>query len=156
MTERQQGSDRGTEVEKERERKWGWGKRWTEREPNIWEESQSLRARERQRARFRDDGVNRDDETGSRAGNRNKGSEISRQTEPERKWDTESKRNSEKERDPEGKRWGEGIRERPSQGKRIWGRERDWPVRTEAGSQPRAAPHPPHPHADYRGSNLRT
>lgn len=35
-------------------------------------------------------------------------------------------------------------------------RERDRPVRTEASSQPRAAPHPPHPHADYRGSNLRT
>lgn len=134
----------------------GVGERWTEREPNRWEESQSLRARERQRARFRDDGVNRDSETGSGAGNGIKGSETGRQTEPERKWDTESKRNSEKERDPECKRWGEGIRERPPRGKRIWGRERDWPVRTETGSQPRAAPPHPTPHADYRGSNLRT
>lgn len=134
----------------------GVGERWTEREPNAGGESQRLRARGRQRARFRDDGVDRDSEPGSRAGNGIKGPETGRQAEPERKWDTESKGNSEKERDPEGKRRGEGIRERPSRGKNLGERERDWLVRSEAGSQPRAAPPHPTPHAHYRGSNLRT
>lgn len=88
------------------------------------ERVRKLRARGRQRARFRDDGVDRDSDPGTRQGMESK-ARTGRQAEPERKWDTESKENSEKERDPEGKRWGEGIRRETFRGKRIWGeRER--------------------------------
>ena len=69
------------------------GKRWTEREPNRWEGSQRLRARERPRERCRDDRVKRDtDNETESGGDRIRGSQIDRQTEPERKWDTEKLR----------------------------------------------------------------
>lgn len=92
MTNREKGSDRGTEVETEGEgRETKGGKRWTEREPNRWEGCQRLRARERPRERCRDDRVEKDNR--ERVGGRgDRGSQIDRQTEPERKWDTEKLR----------------------------------------------------------------
>lgn len=52
------------------------GKRWTEREPNRWEGSQRLRARERLRKRCRDDRVERDNRQCERVG-------VGRETESE-------------------------------------------------------------------------